>query len=73
MLSDSSVIINLLIYAWCVLCVIQSYLAYGTAYRHTRDGGDSGVALWGWLIVFNLAALIPGMGIYLWHKSKAIA
>jgi hypothetical protein len=58
--------------AWVVLLYVQSFLGYGTAYRYTKRGGDSGIALFGWMIVFQLAALIPGLGIYLWHKSKKL-
>jgi hypothetical protein len=66
-------ILSILAIAWGILYFVQVFLVYGTAYRYTKRGGDNGVALWGWLIVFNLAAYIPGLGIYLWHKSKAFA
>ena len=57
---------------WYGFIIAQSYLAYGTAYRQTKANGDNGVALWGWLIVYNLAALIPGLGIYHWKKSREL-
>jgi len=60
----------LLLVLWYVVAIIQSILAYGTAYRYTQRGGDNGVALWGWMLAFGLAALIPGLGYYLWRKSK---
>lgn len=42
----------------------------GPAYRYTKNGGDNGIALFGWMLLFGLASLIPGLGIYLWYKSK---
>ena len=44
----------------------------GTAYRLTKNGGDNGVSLFGWMLVMGLASLIPGLGIYLWVKYKDI-
>ena len=60
----------LLYFAWLTVWVIQSYLGYGTAYRLTKVNGDNGLSLFGWLIVCNLASLIPGLGIYLWNKYR---
>jgi hypothetical protein len=57
--------------AWYIVSIIQGILGYGTAYRRTKRGGDDGAALFGWMIVYcGLAALIPGLGFYLWSKSK---
>ena len=53
-----------------ILYIVQLFLSYGTAYRYTKRGGDNGVALFGWFLVFALASIIPGLGIYLWSKSK---
>ena len=61
-----------LLLLWYVIAVVQCFFAYGTAYRLTKRGGDNGVALFGWVIVFTLAAMIPGLGIYLWSKNKNI-
>ena len=55
---------------WYAIMAVQGFMAFGTAYRLTKAGGDSGVALWGWLLVMGLAAIIPGLGIYLWRKYK---
>jgi hypothetical protein len=55
---------------WSIIYVIQAFFGYGTAYRFTRDRGNNGVALVGWLIVFTLAAIVPGLGIYLWAKYR---
>ncbi len=55
---------------WYIITFIQVFLAYGTAYRKTKAGGDNGVALFGWLIVYVWAAMVPGLGYYLWKKSK---
>jgi len=41
-----------------------------TAYRLTKNGSDNGVALFGWLIAMQLAALIPGLGFLLWKKYR---
>jgi len=45
-------------------------MAYGTAYKLAKNGGDNGVALWGWLLLMQLASVIPGLGIYLWKKYR---
>ena len=55
---------------WAAVYSVQMFMGYGTAYRMTKRGGDNGVALFGWMIVFALAASVPGLGIYLWIKNK---
>ena len=62
--------LNFISVIWYLISVVQMFMAYGTAYRKTRAGGDNGAALFGWLFVYNLAAIIPGLGIYLWNKSR---
>ena len=57
---------------WQIIVTVQSFFAYGTAYRLTRDGGDNGVSLFGWLFLIGLASLIPGVGVYLWYKYRDI-
>ena len=57
---------------WQITVVVQSFFAYGTAYRLTKRGGDNGVALFGWFFVIGLASAIPGLGIYLWYKYREI-
>ena len=59
-----------LLVLWYICWIVQTFLAYGTAYRLTKQNGDNGVALCGWLMVFSLAAAVPGLGFYLWHKYK---
>lgn len=58
---------------WYVIVVVQMCFAYGTAYRLTKRGGDNGVALFGWILVMGLAAIIPGLGIYLWVRNRNIS
>lgn len=55
---------------WHIIYLIQLFMGYGTAYRKTKENGDDGVSLFGWMIVYMLAAIIPGLGIYLWKQSK---
>jgi len=55
---------------WNIICFVQVTLSYGTAYRLAKTGGDSGVSLYGWLLVMSLASIIPGLGIYLWFKYR---
>lgn len=59
-----------IILAWEALYVVQALLAYGTAYRRTKRGADSGVALFGWMLVYSIVAVIPFLGVYLWSRSK---
>jgi len=61
----------LLVYSiWYIITLVQMFMGYGSAYRATKKGGDNGVALFGWLFVYALAAMVPGLGFYLWKKSK---
>ena len=57
-------------FLWMVVVCIQEILSFGTAYRLTKNGGDNGVALWGWFFALGFASLIPGLGFYLWHKYR---
>ncbi len=61
---------RIFVFLWYAIYVVQVFFAYGTAYRLTRRGGDNGVALFGWMIAMMFAAMIPGLGIYLWTKNK---
>ncbi len=61
---------SVIILLWQLTCILQGFFSYGTAYRLTKEGGDNGVALYGWLLVMSLASLIPGLGFYLWHKYR---
>ena len=61
-----------ILYIWYILFVVQAYFGYGTAYRATKKGGDNGVALFGWEIVYTIAAIVPGLGFYLWYRSRDI-
>jgi len=61
---------NFIYFLWIICTFVQTFMAYGTAYRFTKRGGDNGIALFGWMIVFSLAAMIPGLGIWLWVKYK---
>ena len=60
----------LFVLVWYIIEIVQLFLANGTAYRFAKKGGDNGVSLFGWLIVFRLAALIPGLGFYFWYKYR---
>ena len=63
-------LIYLIYIPWLIFYAIQYFLAYGTAYRVTKNGGDNGLSLFGWLFVFHLAANVPGLGIFLWYKHR---
>lgn len=62
----------LILIAWYIIMIVQSFLAYGTAYRLTKMNGDNGVSLFGWFFLMGLASMVPGLGIYLWYKYKEI-
>ena len=55
---------------WCSIIMVQSFFVYDLAYRYTKQGGDNGVALMGWLSAFGLATLVPGLILYYRIKSK---
>ena len=57
-------------FLYYIVITVQMFFSYGTAYRLTKRGGDNGVSLFGWLFVMNLAALVPGLGIWLWFRYK---
>ena len=59
-------------FAWVAITVYQTLLGYGTAYRLTKRGADNGVSLFLWMLATSLAALVPGLGFYIWHKYKNI-
>ena len=59
-----------LLILWYIAYGVQILLAYGTAYRLTKKGGDNGISLWGWMFLLNLASAIPGLGFYLWSKYR---
>ena len=59
-----------LLFLWQIISLVQMFFGYGTAYRLTKNGGDNGVALFGWIVACGFAALVPGLGIYLWFKYK---
>ena len=63
---------DFIVMIWSLIVCIQGCLGLGTAYRLTKNGGDNGVALWGWSLLMGLAAYVPGLGIYLWIKYKEI-
>lgn len=65
-----NVLLSLIIFAYYIVAIVQAFLAYGTAYRKTKANGDDGSSLFGWLILYRLAAVIPYLGIYLWKESK---
>ncbi len=69
-MSTGSLVFDIVIVIWSIIYYIQSFLSYGTAYRMTKTHGDTGVSLFGWFIVFNLASIIPVLGIYLWRKYR---
>ena len=60
------------IFIWFAVFIYQVCLGYGTAYRLTKMGADNGTALFGWIFVTGLAAIIPGLGFYIWNKYKNI-
>ena len=62
--------VGLLMIVYYILYTVQVLMAYGTAYRKTKAGGDNGAALFGWMIVYMLAAALPGLGIGLWWKNR---
>ena len=70
-MNGAEVIFWIIYFIWIAVYMVQIFLGYGTAYRKTKQGGDNGLALFGWCIVFcNFAALVPGLGIWLWYRNK---
>ncbi|MCL2810265.1 MAG: hypothetical protein FWD25_00025 [Clostridia bacterium] len=61
---------EILLVLWYICSMVQVCLSYGTAYRLTKHGGDNGVSLFGWFFALNFAAMIPGLGFYLWRKYR---
>jgi len=55
---------------WQITVALQGILSYGTAYRLTKNGGDNGVALFGWFLALSLASMVPGLGFYLWLRYR---
>ena len=63
-------LIGLVWIVWYISTIIQTFLAYGTAYRKTKANGDTGASLFGWLLVYGFVAAIPYLGYYFWKKSN---
>ena len=61
---------QIILFLWYLCILVQSLLGLGTAYRLTKGGGDNGIALWGWIFLMNLAALIPGLGFVIWNAYR---
>lgn len=57
---------------WYITIIVQSVFSYGTVYRLTKKGGDNGVALFGWFFIMSFAAMVPGLGMYLWFRYRDI-
>ena len=53
---------------WAIIFVLQVFLAFGTAYRCTKNGNDNGVGLFIYLLGFIFAAIIPGLGLHYYIK-----
>ena len=49
--------------------IVQAFLAFGTAYRCAKRGKDDGVALFIYMIGFELAALVPGLGLHYYIRN----
>lgn len=65
---ESSRWVIILLIVWAIIYVLQSFLAFGTAYRCTKYGSDNGVGLFIYLIGFGFAALVPGLGLHYYIK-----
>ena len=72
-MDGTTAVIMIIYFAWYVFYIVQLFLSYGTAYRKTKANGDNGVSLFGWMFLYALASMIPGLGIYFWKKSKSIS
>lgn len=57
---------------WLIIYFIQIILGFQMAYWRTKQGGDNGIALIGWLFAFYIIAFVPGMGIYRYFQYRAI-
>lgn len=68
---NGNVVTLLALGLWFLFYIIQAFLAFGTAYRCTKAGADSGAALFVYLIGFGFAALIPGLGLHYYIKNLA--
>ncbi len=55
---------------YTIIVIVQNILGFGTAYRLTKMNGDNGASLFGWLLVMELASMVPGLGIYMWKKYR---
>jgi len=64
------VIFLVVYFGWIALMIVQQILGYGTAYRLTKMGGDNGISLYGWMLLMGLAAMVPGLGIWLYRKYR---
>ncbi|MCL2407891.1 MAG: hypothetical protein FWC95_08180 [Defluviitaleaceae bacterium] len=59
-----------ILFIYSIISMIQAFLGFGTAYRLTKNGGDNGVSLFGWMFLMQLVSVIPGLGIYIYIRCK---
>ena len=62
--------ITFIVFLWGACYWVQVFFGFGTAYRYAKRGGDNGIALFGWFCVFSFSAIVPGLGIYFWDKTR---
>lgn len=66
--TEISVIWLVVFIVWAIIYILQLFLAFGTAYRCTKNGNDNGVGLFIYLLGFSFAALVPGLGLHYYIK-----
>jgi len=59
-------------FLYYVIVIVQGFFSYGTIYRLTKNGGDNGIAMFGWSVAISLASAVPGLGMYLWYRNRDI-
>ncbi|MCL2361739.1 MAG: hypothetical protein FWC73_08010 [Defluviitaleaceae bacterium] len=55
---------------WIIITVVQFLLGHWPAFRLLRQQDNNGLSLFGWLIAMCVAAFVPGLGFFLWHRYR---
>lgn len=65
-------IIEILMWTWLIIAVIQSYLNFRTVRWILETGTQRERGFWKQVLVLCWSSIIPGLGFYFWYKNREI-
>ena len=67
---DEFGLLGLVMVAWGLIYLIQQFVAFASAWYKIKRDNAGAMAYIGWLIAYGFAALVPGLGFYIFKKNK---